>query len=98
MGQQPRFRHLILRLDRLFQNVAHGAKEFCQRLVVEVGDFGRRMHPGVEKNFVGVNVPNPCDQLLIHQNRFHRAAMFCEHLFEFHKIEIERIRAQYALF
>ena len=28
-----------------------------------------RMEPGAKENFVRVNIPNPCDHLLMHQQR-----------------------------
>src|SRR4029077_16838293 len=51
-----------------------------------------------EKNFVGVNISNARDQLLVEQNRFHRATMFPEDFSELPESDVERVRAQGALF
>jgi hypothetical protein len=52
----------------------------------------------MKKNFVGVDVADASDQPLVHQDRFHRAPMFREHLLKFRKIDIECIRSEVALF
>src|SRR5437879_13581112 len=51
-----------------------------------------------EKNFIRINVSDPGDQLLVEQNRFHRATMFSEDLFELRETDVERVRTQCALF
>ena len=56
------------------------------------------MHPRAEKNFVGINVANAGDDLLVHQDRFKRTAMFGERALKLCKIKIERVRAERALF
>src|SRR5436309_4641299 len=99
--QQPRFWHKIrvgFRLDRLFQNVAHGAEEFRNRFLFESRDLRRRVNPCAEENFVGIDVSDARDQLLVEQNRFHRAAMFCKDFSELPKTDVKRVRAQGALF
>src|SRR5439155_5605473 len=99
--QQPRFWHKIrvgFRLDRLFQNVAHGAEEFRNCFVFQSRNLRRRMDARTEEDFVGVNVSDACDQLLIEQNRFHCATAFLENRSELREIDTERVRAQCALF
>jgi len=50
----------------------------------------------MEKNFVGVKVADPGDQLLVEQNRFHCAAMHSEDRFELGPTDIERVRTDAA--
>jgi hypothetical protein len=54
------------------------------------------MNACAEKNFVGINVSDARDQLLVEQNRFHRASMFSEDLFELRECDVERVRAERA--
>ena len=101
MRQQPRLGHQVhisFRLDRLLQNVARGAEEFRNCFLFQGRSFRRRMNAGAEQNFIGVDVPDPGDQFLVEQNRFHRAAMFCENVFEFRKIDTGPIRAEATSF
>src|SRR5205814_3612516 len=56
------------------------------------------MHACAEKNFVGINVSDARDQLLVKQNRFHRGTMFSEYLFELRETDVERVRTQCAFF
>ena len=46
------------------------------------------MNSCAAKNFIRVNIADAGDQLLVHQNRFHCAAMFSENIFELRKIDI----------
>ena len=50
------------------------------------------MNADAKENFVGVNVSDASNQLLVEQNCFHSATMFSEDLFELPDIDIERIR------
>jgi hypothetical protein len=101
MWQKPRFRHLVrvsLGRDRFFQNVVRGSEESCEGFVAQARNFGRRMNARAKKNFVRVNVANTRDEPLVHQDRFHGATTFRQYFSEFCEIDIQRIRAQGALF
>jgi hypothetical protein len=52
------------------------------------------MHPGAEKNFIGVKVPDAGDQLLVEQNRLHCAAVFAKDRFKLREINFERVRTK----
>src|SRR6266403_832876 len=52
------------------------------------------MDARVEKNFICINVSDPGDQFLVEQNRFHRAPMFSQDLFELRDANVERVRAE----
>jgi hypothetical protein len=54
------------------------------------------VHACAEKNFVGVKVADPGDQLLVEQNRFHCTAMHSEDRFELGEIDVERVRTDAA--
>ena len=56
------------------------------------------MHARAEKNFVCVNIANARDELLVQQDRFHRAMTFPQDFLELSKIEIECVRAERAFF
>ena len=73
-----------------------GAKEFHNDFVVESRNLRRRVNPCAEKNFIGVNVSNARDQLLVEQNGFHRAAMFSENISELRETDVERVWAESA--
>src|SRR5216117_1270186 len=85
MREQPRFGHTIhisFCVDRFFQDVARGAEEFRNCFLFESRNLRRRVDPCAEENFVGIDVSDARDQLLVEQNRFHRATMFSEDLSE----------------
>src|SRR5260370_25869924 len=56
------------------------------------------MNACAEKNLVGIDVSDSGDQLLVEQNRFHRATMFSKDLFELPESNVERVQAQCVLF
>src|SRR6266566_5592714 len=56
------------------------------------------MNACAEKNLVGIDISDAGDQLLVEQNRFHRATMFSEDFSELREGDVERVRAQGALF
>ena len=99
MRKQPRFRQTIeigFQRDRFLQHVAHCTKQPGQILVAQSGRLSGRVHACAEKNFVRVKVPDPGDQLLVEQNRFHGAAVFSEDRFELGEIDVERVRTDAA--
>src|SRR5439155_13287601 len=76
--QEPRFgheAHISFRIDCFFQNVARCPKQLADILLAQMGGVRRRVHAYAEENFVGINVSDARDQLLVEQNRFHRATM-----------------------
>src|SRR6266513_1367080 len=73
-------------------------KSFASALSPRRAICGRRVNSGVEQNLIGVNVADACNQSLVHQDRFHGAAMFRERLLESSKIDIDRIWSEGALF
>src|SRR5438552_1416906 len=73
---------------RFFQDVARGSKEFGNCFVFQRGNLRCRMNSCAAKNFIRVNIDDPGDQLLLHENRFHCAAMFSENILELRKIDI----------
>src|SRR6478736_6313364 len=54
------------------------------------------MHACAEKNFVCVKVADAGDQLLIQQDRFHRAAVFSENCLEVRKANFARVGSKSA--
>ncbi len=76
--------------------MARCTKQPPQILVTYTGRCSGRVHACAEKNFVGVKVADPGDQLLVEQNRFHGAAVFSEHRFELGEIDVERVRTDAA--
>src|SRR5438445_4489839 len=90
--------HIILCFDRLLLNVARGAEKFCNCFLFQSRNLCRGVDPCAEENFVGIDVSDACDQLLVEQNRFHRATMFSEDLSELWETDVERVRTQNALF
>ena len=54
------------------------------------------MHACAEKNFVCVKVADPGDQLLVQQDRFHRAAVFSKNCLELRETNFERVGAKAA--
>ena len=56
------------------------------------------MHTAAEKNFVGVDIADAGNQFLVEQDRFYGATTLTEYLFEFRKIDIERVRSESAPF
>ena len=84
-------------MDRFFQYVPHCTEEVPSVFVAETRDLRGRMNAGMEKNFVGVNVADAGNQSLVHQDRFHGAAMSRQLRFEFRNIDIERIWPKRAL-
>ena len=56
------------------------------------------MHACTEKNFVGVKVADPSDQLLVEQDRFHCAAVYSQDRLEFGETDFECVGAKAACF
>src|SRR5438034_6974804 len=53
--------------NRLSKHRLHGAMERDNRSSAQPIHLTVRMEPGTKENFVRVNIPNPCDHLLMHQ-------------------------------
>jgi len=99
--QQPRSWHQIhirVGIDCLFQNVTRGAEKPRNCFLVQSRRLHCRVNACAEKNFIGVNVSDACDQLLVEQHRFHRTAMRSQDVSELRTADVQRVRAKYALF
>jgi len=100
MRKQPGFRQTIeigFQRNCSFQNMARCTKTIASdpchlNWAAAVAGW---MH-ATEKNFVGVKVADPGDQLLVEQNRFHGAAMREKDRFELGATNIERVRTDAA--
>ncbi len=64
---------------------------------LSLAGLSRRVHACAEKNFIGVKVADPGDQLLVEQNRFHGAAVFSQDRFELQETDVERIGTDAAV-
>src|SRR5207249_5794602 len=53
-----------------------------------------RVYARVEQNFIGVNVSDPGNQLLVKQNRFHCTPMRSQELSELREADVERVRTE----
>ena len=85
MRKQPGFWQTIeigLQRNRFRQHRARCAKQPPQILAPHSGRFRGRVHACSEENFVRVKVADPGDQLLVQQDRFHRATVFSKNCFE----------------
>ena len=99
MRKQPGFRQTIeigFQRNRFLQHMAHCTKQPLQILVAQSGRFSGRVHACAEKNFVCVKVADPGDQLLVQQDRFHRAAVFSNNCLELRETNFERVGAKAA--
>ena len=99
MRKQPGFRQTIeigFQRNRFLQHIAHCTKQPGQILVAQSGRFSGRVHACTEKNFVCVKVADPGDQLLVQQDRFHRAAVFSKNRFELRRDNSERVGTKAA--
>src|SRR5215469_16376502 len=67
-----------------------------QILVSQSDRFSGRVYAAVKKDFIGVKVADPGDQLLIEQNRFHRAAVFFKNCLKLPEPNFKRVRAKAA--
>ena len=76
--------------------MAHCTKQPLQILVAQSGRFSGRVHACTEKNFICVKVADPGDQLLVQQDRFHRAAVFSKNCLELRETNFERVGAKAA--
>ena len=52
------------------------------------------MDPCAEENFVGIDVSDARDQLLVEQNRFHCTPMRSQELSELRQADVERVRTK----
>ena len=52
--------------NRLAKHRLHGVIERHNRSPAQPMHLTVRMEPGAKKNFVGINIPNSCDHLLMH--------------------------------
>ncbi len=100
MRKQPGFRQPIeigFQRNGSFQNMACCTKQPPQILITQSGRFSGRAHPCAEKNFICVKVADPGDQLLVQQDRFHRAAVFSNNCLELRETNFERVGPKAAL-
>jgi hypothetical protein len=99
MRQQPRFGYQIgisVGFDRLFQNIARSPEEFRYCFLFESRSLCRWVDPCVEKNLIRIEISDARDQSLVEQNRFHRAMVLANDLFELQKADLERVSTQGA--
>ena len=76
--------------------MAHCTKQPGQILIAQSGRVGGRVDVCAEKNFVCVKVADAGDQLLVQQDRFHRAAVFSKNCLELRETNSERVGAKAA--
>ena len=99
MRKQPGFWQTIeigLQRNRFRQHIARCVKQPPQILVAHSGRFRGRVHACSKKNFICVKVADPGDQLLVQQDRFHRAAVFSKNCLELRETNSERVGAKAA--
>ena len=74
--------------------MARCVKQSPQILVAQSRRFSGRVHVCPEKNFICVKVADSSDQLLVQQDRFHRAAMFSNNCLELRETNFQRVGAK----